>query len=79
MADFWLQLRPLPPQANDPPMSRRVTAVLKFALRACRFRCVSIRTDGAPGEPQAGMELRNDCEPASTPPDAPIAPQRGGE
>jgi hypothetical protein len=62
------------------PWPVRLRAVLKFALRSCRFRCVSIKElPGVPGQtPRQVQELAHqvpaDCHPddtLSTPPSPP--------
>ena len=61
---FHITLNPLPDQ-TDPEGTRRLRRVLKFALRSCRLRCVSVVTD----EPSVSPGGNSQPEPA--PRDAP--------
>jgi len=44
--DYTIRLRPLK-DPTDPHGTRRLRSLLKYALRACRLRCLSaVRSDG---------------------------------
>lgn len=38
-----LVLQPLPAQEGEPSLDVRLRRLLKFALRACRLRCLEVR------------------------------------
>lgn len=40
---WHLAFQPMPPRPGEPDAARRVARLLKFALRALRLRCVSLK------------------------------------